>query len=310
VVGGSGGSGATSGTGGSGGTSGTGGSGAVAGDPFLGPQNPACSPLGTPADPGMYPQTTFDPQPAYIPSDVIVLTLDDGPDGIGCGGQSCTILDSQFFLQIGIKADFFINTENRCPVQPMFGCYTYAQQLIGAGHFIANHTVHHYHLAPGGGSGDGIMHCSDVGCVDAELSGVEQTVSALTNGMTPHLTRFRAPFGEPYQSGTPADLALVQPVVARYAVEINWNFDSGDSNGTAWDGVSLFNNVTNLVKTPGKGAWGIVLMHSVYQWTNEMLPLLIPYLRHNGFRLGTVEDVICWRFGKHSWQLIPGRSPN
>ena len=61
-------------------------------------------------DPGMPPQTTFEPQPAYIPNDMIILTLDDGPDGVGCGGQSCTVLDSQFFMQQGIKADFFINT--------------------------------------------------------------------------------------------------------------------------------------------------------------------------------------------------------
>jgi peptidoglycan/xylan/chitin deacetylase (PgdA/CDA1 family) len=154
------------------------------------------------------------------------------------------------------------------------------------------------------------MHCSDSACVDAELSGVELTVGMLTGGMTPHLTRFRAPFGEPYQAGTPAEQMLVEPVVANYAVEINWNFDSEDSNGMAWDGSSLFNNITSLIKKPGQGVWGIMLMHSVYQWTNEMLPLLIPYLKQNGFRLGTVEDVLCWRFGKHSWQIIPGRIAN
>jgi peptidoglycan/xylan/chitin deacetylase (PgdA/CDA1 family) len=267
-------------------------------------------PLGTPADPGMTPQTTFDPQPTYVPQDVIVLTLDDGPDGVGCAGQSCTVLDNQFFMQNGIKADFFINTNNRCTVAPMFGCYAYAQDLVDAGQYIANHTVHHYHLAPGGGSGDGIMHCSDEACVDAEISGVEQTVSMLTNGATPHLTRFRAPFGEPYQSGSASDQALVEPVVARYAVEINWNFDSLDSNGTAWDGTSLFDTVTGIIKTPGQGSWGIMLMHAVYPWTHDMLALLIPYLQKNGFKLGTVEDVICWRFGKHSWEIIPSRSPN
>jgi peptidoglycan/xylan/chitin deacetylase (PgdA/CDA1 family) len=258
----------------------------------------------------MTPQTTFEPQPAYIPNNMIILTLDDGPDGVGCGGQSCTVLDNQFFMQNGIKADFFINTANRCEVAPMFGCYAYAQQLIAAGHYIANHTVHHYHLAPGGGTGDGIMHCSDATCVDGELSGVEQTVSMLTNGATPHLTRFRAPFGEPYQTGSTSDQMLVEPVVARYAVAVNWNFDSQDSNGMMWDGVSLFNNIQGIIQTPGKGAWGIMLMHAVYQWTHDMLPVLIPYLQKSGFQLATVEDAICWRFGKHSWQIIPGRGVN
>ena len=258
----------------------------------------------------MEPQTTFEPQPSYIPNDVIVLTLDDGPDGVGCNGQSCTVMDSQLLTQNGIKADFFFNTNNRCAVQPMFGCYTYAQNVIQAGHYIANHTVHHYHLAPGGGSGDGIMHCSDAACVESEITGVEDTVSMLTNGMTPHLTRLRAPFGEPYQAGSTSDLAIVAPVVAKYAVEINWNFDSEDSNGTMWDGTSLFNNVTAIIQKPGQGSWGIMLMHAVYQATYDMLGKLIPYLQQNGFRLGTVEDVVCWRFGKHSWEIIPGRQPN
>jgi hypothetical protein len=43
---------------------------------------------------------------------------------------------------------------------------------------------------------------------------------------------------------------------------------------------------------------------------HEMLPILIPYLKQNGFVLGTVEDVVCWMFGKHTWQIIPSRSPN
>jgi peptidoglycan/xylan/chitin deacetylase (PgdA/CDA1 family) len=127
---------------------------------------------------------------------------------------------------------------------------------------------------------------------------------------SPPLTRFRAPFGEPYQNGDPLDQMVVAPTVARYAVEINWNFDSGDSNGTVWDAAALFANVKKTIQTPGKGAWGIVLAHSVYPWTTQMLPMLIPYLRQSGFKLATVEDVLCWRFGKHSWEIIPNKVPN
>jgi peptidoglycan/xylan/chitin deacetylase (PgdA/CDA1 family) len=262
----------------------------------------------------MYPQTTFEPQPAYIPSDMIILTLDDGPDGSGCPGvgdsTSCTVLDNEFFMQQGMKVDFFINTNNRCTVAPMFGCYAYAQQLIAAGHYIANHTVDHHHLAPGGSTTDGIPHCADATCVTNELTGVESTISMLTNGATKNLTRFRAPFGEPYQVGDMSDQALVEPIVAQYAVSVNWNFDSGDSNGMTWDAVSLLNNVTGIIQTPGQGSWGIMLAHAVYPWTTQMLPQLVTYLQGHGFKLATVEDVICWRFGKHSWEIIPNKTPN
>jgi hypothetical protein len=44
--------------------------------------------------------------------------------------------------------------------------------------------------------------------------------------------------------------------------------------------------------------------------TSDILPMLIPYLQRHGFVLGTVEDVVCWMFGKHTWQIIPGRSAN
>jgi peptidoglycan/xylan/chitin deacetylase (PgdA/CDA1 family) len=269
-------------------------------------------PLGTPADPGITPQTTFDQQPTYIPSNMIIITLDDGPDGSGCPGMgdstSCTVLDNEFFMTQGMKVDFFINTNNRCPVMPMTGCYSYVQQLFQAGHYIANHTVDHAHLAPGGGLGG--THCMDPTCVTNELAGVEMTVQMLTNGGTKNLTRFRAPYGEPYQSGDASDQALAEPVVAQFAVEVNWNFDSQDSNGMAWDGPSLFNNVVGIIQTPGKGSWGIMLVHAVYPWTTQMLPLLIPYLQKNGFQLATVEDVICWRFGKHSWEIIPNKVAN
>jgi peptidoglycan/xylan/chitin deacetylase (PgdA/CDA1 family) len=257
---------------------------------------------------------TFEQQPGYIPNNMIILTFDDGPDGSGCPGlgdsMSCTILDNEFLMSKGIKADFFLNTNNRCTVAPMFGCYSYAQQIIMSGQYIANHTVHHYHLAPGGGMGDGIMHCSDAACVESEITGVEGTVSMLTNGATTNLTRFRAPFGEPYQTGSASDQMLVEPVVAKYAVEINWNFDSQDSNGMMWTGTSLFDNIAGIIQTPGKGSWGIMLMHAVYPWTNQMLPLLIQYLQQNGFQLATVEDVLCWEFGKHSWEIIPNKKPN
>jgi peptidoglycan/xylan/chitin deacetylase (PgdA/CDA1 family) len=154
------------------------------------------------------------------------------------------------------------------------------------------------------------MHCTDASCEKSEITGVESTVDMLTGGATKNLTRFRAPFGEPYQAGNASDQALVEPTVAQYAVEVNWNFDSQDSNGTMWDGTSLFHNIASIIQTPGKGWWGIMLAHAVYPWTTEMLPKLVLYLRQNGFQLATVEDVICWRFGKHSWEIIPNKTAN
>jgi peptidoglycan/xylan/chitin deacetylase (PgdA/CDA1 family) len=213
-----------------------------------------------------------------------------------------TPMDLQWLKSNSLIVDFFINTMN------WGGPDSAIQQMFTDGHHLGNHTIHHWHLAPGGGV-DGIMHCMDSTCVDSEISGNETAINTIIGGSKPHLTRFRAPFGEPFQSGSASDLALVQPIVAQYAVEINWNFDSGDTAGIT-DGTALFNNVTMQIKTPGQGSWGIMLAHGVNQQTHDMLPMLIPYLQQNGFVLGDVEDVVCWMYGKHSWDIIPNRTSN
>ena len=76
------------------------------------------------------------------------------------------------------------------------------------------------------------------------------------------------------------------PVVAKYAVEVDWNFDSGDSDGTMWTVTNLFANVTQQLTS---GAYGIMLMHGVYTWTQGMLPMLISYVQSNGYKLATLE---------------------
>jgi peptidoglycan/xylan/chitin deacetylase (PgdA/CDA1 family) len=157
--------------------------------------------------------------------------------------------------------------------------------------------VHHPHLTT-----------LDLTTDENEIKDNETAIVALANNGITNLTRFRAPYGEPYQPGGPADNG-VEAIVAKYAVHIGWNFDSGDTAGIT-TGPALFNNVTMQIKTPGQGSWGIMLAHGVNQQTHDMLPMLIPYLQQNGFVLGNVEDVVCWMFGKHSWQIIPGKTAN
>jgi peptidoglycan/xylan/chitin deacetylase (PgdA/CDA1 family) len=264
------------------------GSGSGSAGAFEGPQNPKCLPLGTAANPGTYPETGFEAQPTYIPNNVVVFTFDDVPD------TTWTVQDLAWLRQNNLHVDFFTNTMN------YGGSDALITQMFTDGHYVGNHTVHHLHLAT--------MSAS---AIDTEISSVEQTIASLTHPSVPHLTRFRAPFGEPYQAGGAADMALVGPVVAKYAVEIDWNIDSGDSSGIN-NGVALYNNLVQMLLTPGASgaSWGIILMHGVYQWTHDALPMLVDYLKKNGFKLGSAEDVICWKFGKHSWEIIPGRMPN
>jgi peptidoglycan/xylan/chitin deacetylase (PgdA/CDA1 family) len=268
------------------------GGGPTASPPFEGPQNPECRPLGVPVDPGPYPQTDYSSQPWYIPNDVIVFTLDDGPQ------DTWTAEDLDVLKTLHLHVDFFVNTRvwsDTAQVDALL------KRMLDEGHHIGNHTADHTDL----------VELGDAGAIESEITDVEQTVRSISGGAIPHLTRFRAPEGDPYEFDSGADMALVYPIVAKYAVHVAYNINSNDEEG-AGDGPSLLGGVVAQIKTPGDptGSWGVMLLHSSTQPTHDMLPLLIAYLRGAGFRLGTVEDVICWRFGKHSWELIPDRMPN
>jgi peptidoglycan/xylan/chitin deacetylase (PgdA/CDA1 family) len=258
---------------------------------FEGPQNPECRPLHVPVEPGPYPQTDYSAQPWYIPNDVIVPTLDDGPQ------ETWTAADLDVLLKLNLHVDFFVNTRvwaDSAQVNAVL------KRILDEGHHMGNHTADH----------DDLVTLDGGAAIESEITDVEETVRTVSGGAIPHLTRFRAPEGDPYEFDSGADMALVYPIVAKYAVHVAFNINTSDEGAS--DGPSLLGSVVAQVKTPGdpNGSWGVMLLHANTQPTHDMLPLLIAYLRGAGFRLGTVEDVICWRFGKHSWDLVPDRMPN
>jgi hypothetical protein len=85
--------------------------------------------------------------------------------------------------------------------------------------------------------------------------------------------------------------------VARFAVEIGWAID-GDAA-----------NVTHaLGEGPGQGSWGIVRLDGTSPQAAAVLAALFDprtgYVPTHGFRVGTVEDAVCWKYGRHSWELV------
>jgi peptidoglycan/xylan/chitin deacetylase (PgdA/CDA1 family) len=322
---GGGGGGGSGGGGGGGGDGGSGGGGG--GDPGMlvmgngcaggACQNPTCMPHGIATAVGMYPDTGFDPQPSYIPNDTIIPTFDDVPDGVNSpvdpvyGVGNWTKGDVDFMQTIDMHADMFINTNNWCGDISMDpDCEAVVVDILKA-HNAGNHTVRHVHIGIAGTPDD--PGCADAASCEPELVGVESLVSTLSKGGIPHLTRFRAPYGEPFQAqGT--GLAMAQTLVAKYAVQVGWNLDSGDStcNSTTapcFTGQQIADNVIALIgDKPGAGQrYGILLMHGTFPWTRDALPILFGpngYLAKHGFKLGTVEDAICWKYGKHSWEIV------
>jgi peptidoglycan/xylan/chitin deacetylase (PgdA/CDA1 family) len=261
--------------------------------------NPACQPLGTPAAPGRFLEVGFESRAAYLPEDVVIPTLDDAPDGVWSGA----LLD--WLDASGVHADFFLNSAHRCDAGAQPDCAAVLERVLRSQN-PGNHTAHHLHL----GTDCRALEVGGPRACEDELTEVESLVQVLSNGGIGHLSRFRAPYGEPFQQGGPV-LSELQSVVARFAVHVGWAIDAGDGDagGGSLDGPTAVANVASaLGDGPGRRSWGIVRLPATMSWSLEVVRSLLDprtgYLPTHHFRAGTVEDAICWKYGRHSWELV------
>jgi len=313
----------------------------LSGDPkILHKMNPNCqlAPGWTAPTNDPYPIIGFQTgHPPYVPMGVIIPTMDDVPDSadpVGVDGGSdgyspgsFTKTDLAFLDANNLHFDFFMNTNNW--TDPITGdCATETDPEphndildILTNHNVGNHTIHHVLLSTEPPAGFlnppptapvccDCMYNSNVTC-DSEMQGVEAVVSKMTNGGRPHLTRMRPPYGAPWPaSGYTGNQSDAQTVMAKYAVVVGWDIDDGDSLWDPSQGVpppdamTIYNNVVTAVSG---GQYGILLMHGVFGWTAQALPMLFGpngYFTQQKTQMATVEDVICWKYGKHSWDLV------
>jgi uncharacterized protein (TIGR03382 family) len=233
---------------------------------------------------GEHPAIDFAEQPGYLPDNVLVLTFDDGPDW----NNTAKVLD--VLAERQVKATFFINTKNWANVDDEPPMQDLVRRMVEEGHELANHSVGHLHLPT-----------LDADALEAEIAGVEQTVATIFGASAPRLTLFRAPFGEPYQTGEGYD--AVAPIVAEHAVHIGWAIDTYDYNCTTGDAACVVGNFTAALEA---GAYGVVLMHSVQPHTADALPEILDYIEEHGYELWTTEQVVCAAFGTSSAHLVDG----
>ena len=278
------------------------------------------------------------PGPAYIPQEYVIPTLDDVPDGCnttpgdGYFPGNHTRDDLAFLDANGLHWDLFINTDNWAgkvvgdPAKDDPDAYSDILDILKL-HNPANHTVYHPHMGANQPPDPATMlplSCDGASSMDtclSELQGVEAVIAQMSGGKRAHLTRFRPPFGEPFWPMTGAGAAMVAAEVSKFAVTVLWDFETTDANidpptcavpgqpaasDTAAGVTSLF--TTSIGAAPGSNRWGIALMHGVLPWTHASLDGLFNpktgYLATHGFKTATVEDVICWKYGMHSWDIV------
>ncbi|HXU83858.1 MAG TPA: polysaccharide deacetylase family protein, partial [Polyangia bacterium] len=237
------------------------------------------------AQTGNIPLIDFSTKPSYLDKNVISLTFDDGPDLV----NTPKVLDT--LKEKGVKATFFICTHNVVNVDTNADARNLVKRIVAEGHELASHTVAHLHLPQ-----------QTPEKIESELAGVEKTVADIFGPGGPKLTLFRAPYGEPYTDGSGAAFNKVAPIGAKHGVHIGWAIDTLDWEKPNADAV--YSSFTGLVKTPGTGAYGVVLMHSIHPQTAGALPRIIDYLNTNKFVIKQVEDVVRARYGKSSAEIF------
>jgi peptidoglycan/xylan/chitin deacetylase (PgdA/CDA1 family) len=251
-----------------------------------------------------YPETDFSPAPAYIGRHVFALTYDDGPDTAGATTRVLDVLRNQYPT---IKASFFVNTANmrvnNVTVDDDPALQDVIRRIVLDGHEISNHTKGHDHLA---------SDTPDV--IATQISSVQTTINQIFGATAPRLTRIRAPYGEPY--GWPRDaneLAKVAPIIAANGVHVAWNIDSNDwrcdTGDVKVDAACACNNIKTEIE---RGAYGIILMHSIEASSALATSCIIDYLRSKTWNgqpaeFWTTEQIIQAKFGKSSAAVVDGR---
>ena len=279
-------------------------------------QNPTCTAYGTPAAIGMYPDTGFDPQPSYIPKDTIIPTFDDVPDGTNkpvdpvYGVGNWTKGDVDFFKTVNMHVDMFINTNNWCGDVTMDAdCEATIVDILSQ-HNAANHTIHHVHLGIAGTTDD--PGCADAATCEPELTGVETLVSSPPKAGFPidavprALWRALSGHGNRATNGAAGGGEVRRPGGLESRL--------GRLDLQQHHGALLHRSTDRRQRDPAdrrQARQRPTLGHPAHArhlpWTHDALPILFGpsgYLAQHGFKLGTVEDAICWKYGKHSWEIV------
>ncbi len=222
---------------------------------------------------------------AVASPDEIALTFDDGPDDHGLTDVILDVLAAK-----GVKATFFINTDNERDVRASEPARRTVRRIVDEGHDIGNHTVHHADLT---------KKTTDA---EAELAGVE----AVLREIAPEALRVRlvrAPFGAPFQTRPPALGDPISETVARHGVHVGWTIDGRDAAcaGKKLDASCVVDSIFRAVDA---GTSGTVLLHDIRSITADALPTVIDGLRARGKRFVQVEELVRRKYGVGSRELV------
>jgi peptidoglycan/xylan/chitin deacetylase (PgdA/CDA1 family) len=202
-----------------------------------------------------------------LPDHTIALTFDDGP-----GPRTVEL--AEYLASEGIPATFFING-NHVP-----GHQAALDAIVGRGHLLANHTQNHLQLTKLASA----KLISEITLTDAVI------VDAQPNG--PWL--LRPPFGA-WNGATAA--AANRTDMKKYVGSVFWDV-GGELTATAaadwacWGkGVSVAKCGSLYVNEIHTRRRGIVLMHDIHNKSVDMVKVMVPQLKAEGYKFVAIPEV-------------------
>ncbi len=204
-----------------------------------------------------------------LPAKTIVLTFDDGP------GERTGEL-AAYLKEQGIPATFFMNGMQKS------GREAQLQAVIENGHVLANHTQNHKQLTRLSAQG-----------VRGELQPTDDIIKTYQPD-GPWL--LRAPYGA-WNRGVSVAVNASDNL-QKYTGSIFWDVGGQTTSGSAADwecwGAKKYTPARcaelylSEVRTRGRG---IVLMHDIHNKTVDMVKLLVPSLKREGYRFVNLTEV-------------------
>jgi len=214
---------------------------------------------------------------------LVALTFDDGPDDTG--GNTERVLNT--LKSTGVKATFFINSRTGTNIRYSDEAKRLLRRIVTEGHVLGNHTALHRDMR---------KYSNDT--IELDLDRVEWDLKAAIPELYRRPTLVRAPYGEPYLSGTQEQLNRIAPVVAWHGVHVGWSIESLDWQCNVPS--CVYNRVLYRIDL---GRRGSILLHDTQRVTADALPTLIAELKKRALTFVTVEQLVRLKYGKSSYTL-------
>jgi peptidoglycan/xylan/chitin deacetylase (PgdA/CDA1 family) len=201
-----------------------------------------------------------------LPDHTLALSFDDGP-----GPRTKELAD--YLASEGIPATFFINGRN------VPGRQAALDAVVGRGHLLANHTQNHLQLTKLSSA----KVITEVTQTDAFIAQVEPQGPWL----------LRPPFGA--WNGATA-LTVNGTPMKKYVGSVFWDIGGvlTDTAAADWDcwgkKISIDRCGALYMSEMQTRKRGIVLMHDVHSNTVDMVKLLVPKLKADGWKFASVLD--------------------